>query len=223
MKRFTNEALGFIPNNTRNNKSSYSLTALAYTTTTAATAAATTTGLGMHRHLSRSSATGSQGGRQDLGAAARTVRAQACSGSCPGWAAAPRRSPGAHEAPRPPPARDGQGLKKAVRACAPHGAPRECACAGPADGVPPAGKSGPQPKARRAGPPVVASTAARKKRAGEEEEEEKTKKKKTGKKRTLRSGGGFRVRQLCSATGVGTGTGQPFRLSSPNKKTKQIL
>ena len=77
---------------------------------------------------------------------------------------------GAHEAPTP--AQDGQGLQQGV--------PQECK--DPADGVPPAGKAGPQPKARRAGPSVVASTAAKKKAP---EKKKKPKKKKTRAKRTL--------------------------------------
>ena len=61
----------------------------------------------------------------------------------------------------PPPAHNGQGFQQAPQACALHGALQ--GRAGPADGVPPAGKVGPQPKAQGAGPSVVASTAAKKK------------------------------------------------------------
>ena len=77
---------------------------------------------------------------------------------------------GAHEAP--PPAQDGQGLQQ--------GAHQEFA--GPAVGVPPAGKAGPPPKGQRPTPSAVASTAAKTKAL---EKKNKPKKKKTGKKRAL--------------------------------------
>ena len=50
--------------------------------------------------------------------------------------------------------------------------------------MPPAGKAGPQPKARRAGPSVVAFTAAKTK-ALEKKKKKMPTKKKTGKKKTL--------------------------------------
>ena len=101
-------------------------------------------------------------------AAKAAFKTDGAQGAAPGGQA-PQGSLGAQEAP--PPAQDGQGLQQ--------GAPQ--GCADPADGVPPAGKAGPQPKARRAGPYAMASTAA-KKNALEKKKKSKPKKKKTGKK-----------------------------------------
>ena len=109
-------------------------------------------------------------------AAAKMAGAQLQGAAPGGRRQAPQGSLGAHEPS--PPAHDGQGLQQAVQACAPHGAPKECA--GPADGVPPAGEAGPQPKAQRAGPSVVASIAATKKAL---EKKNKPKKKKKEKKK----------------------------------------
>ena len=60
------------------------------------------------------------------------------------------------------PAHGGQGLQQASQACSPHSAHQEHA--GPIDGVPPARKAGPQPKAQGTGPSVVASKAEKKKK-----------------------------------------------------------
>ena len=94
----------------------------------------------------------------------------------------------------------------------------------PTDGVPPAGKAGPQPKVQRAVPSAVAATGVKTKSL-EKEKTKKPRKKKTQTKKTLWGGSGFGVRQLGSSTGVstGTGTGKPFRLSLPKTKRKQNL
>ena len=101
-------------------------------------------------------------------AAAETAGAQ---GPAP-CGQSPQGTPGAHEAPTP--ARHGQGLQQ--------GALQECR--DPADGVPPAGKAGPQPKVRRAVPSAVASTAVKAK-SREEKRTKKPRKKKTETKKTL--------------------------------------
>ena len=112
-------------------------------------------------------------------AAAKTTGAQ---GAAP-CGQAPQGTLGAHEAPTPAHAQDGQGLQQ--------GAPQECK--DPAEGVPPAGKAGPQPKARRAGPSAVASTAVKTKSLEKKKKQQKPRKKKAGAKKTLRSGSGFGV------------------------------
>ena len=101
-------------------------------------------------------------------AAAETAGAQ---GPAP-CGQSPQGTPGAHEAPTP--AQHGQGLQQ--------GALQECR--DPADGVPPAGKAGPQPKVRRAVPSAVASTAVKAK-SREEKRTKKPRKKKTETKKTL--------------------------------------
>ena len=104
-------------------------------------------------------------------AAKAAAKAAGAQGAAPGGQA-PQGTPGAHAAPTT--AQDGQGLQQS--------APQECM--DPADGVPPAGKAGPQPKARRAGPSAVASTAVTTKSL-EKKKKKKPRKKKTGTKKTL--------------------------------------